>query len=313
MRNRGLTLVELLIAVALGSMLCLAGATLLIKSKRAYLQDEQLARLQENGHHALRLLTRELSMAGYFGGSSRGDIVPNLPGGSECYRHMVGLEGVLEHYDNLLPTGESKGNRDLPEACARPGYHQAGADALLLRRVMDLPAVDRGQRQTALSGGLLYLRSDRNGAALVRGADGLAGDSSLWRFHPQLFFLRDYSRERGDGVPALCRIRLSPDAPRTAPVECLVEGVEQLQVEFGIDSDGDRRADRYVSSPTQAEIARAIIARINVLLRSPLPLPGHRDSNQYTLGNAVVEPPDDGHFRRVLTTSVLLRNSDALR
>lgn len=313
MRGSGLTLVEILIAVALGSLLCLAGATLLIKSKQVYLQDEQLARLQENGHYALRLLSRELSMAGYFGEALPGDIASAPPGGTECYQYLVQVRGVFEHYDNLSPGGASATGSGLPKACARPGDHQAGADALLTRRVMDLPAIHWGEARAPITEDMLYLRTDRRGAVLRRGRQGLASDGSLWRFHPQLFFLRNYSRVRGDGIPALCRVRLSPDKQRTAPVECLVEGVEQMQVEFGIDSDGDRRADRYVPTLAPELVSRAVVARIQLLVRSPLPQPGHRDNNSYRFGNMKLDPPGDQFFRRVLGTSVALRNSDVHR
>ena len=38
------------------------------QSKSSALQDEQIARMQENGRYALRVLSRELSMMNYFGG-----------------------------------------------------------------------------------------------------------------------------------------------------------------------------------------------------------------------------------------------------
>ena len=252
-------------------------------------------------------------MAGYYGEALPGDIAPAPPGGTKCYQHLVQIKGVLEHYDNLSSSGTSPKGTDLPRECARPGDHQVGTDALLARRVMDLPAIQRGEPHVPTTGAILYLHKDQLGAALKRGAGGLAVDGSLWRFHPQLFFLRSYSRVRGDGVPTLCRIRLSPEVQRTAPVECLVEGVEQMQIEFGIDSDGDRWADRYVSTLAPNEVSRAVVARIQLLVRSPLPLPGHRDNNSYMLGNAKIAPPGDGFFRRVLGTSVVLRNSDVHR
>jgi hypothetical protein len=86
-----------------------------------------------------------------------------------------------------------------------------------------------------------------------------------------------------------------------------------MQIEFGIDSDGDRRADRYVSTLAPNQVSRAVVARIQLLVRSPLPLPGHRDNNSYVLGNKRLDPPGDRFFRRVLETSVALRNSDVHR
>lgn len=313
MNCRGLTLVELLLAAALGSALCLACTILLAHSRQAFLRDEQVARTQENGHYALRLLTRELSMAGYLGESLPDEVVRLPAGGTDCYRHMVQQRAALEHYDNLSAAGTSSSGGGIPTGCERAGDHQSGADGLLVRRTMDLPAILRGERLHPTAADILYLRSGQNSAEIVRGADGLAADDSLWRYHPQLFFLRSYSRYRGDGIPALCRIRLSPEAERTAPVECLAEGVEQLQLEFGIDSDGDRIADRYLVQPTAAELGRAVIARVQLLMRSPLPLPGHRDDNSYALLGGEVAEPGDRYYRRLMSTAVVLRNADANR
>ncbi len=63
-RWQGLSLVELLVAIAIGVVLAFGAMNLLLSSKRSYLQAEELARLQENGRHALRYLSYELTMAG---------------------------------------------------------------------------------------------------------------------------------------------------------------------------------------------------------------------------------------------------------
>lgn len=313
MSARGLSLVELMIAVALGSVLCLAATTVLLKSKRAYLQDEQLARLQENGHYALRLLSRELSMAGFYGEALPEEIMPAGVGGNACYRHLVDLSATFSHYDNVSASGKASSGEQLPSGCARPGDHLAGSDVLVMRRAMDRPAQLRGESLVSMREQMLYLRVDRHGAGLVRGTTAAGPFASLWRFHPQLYFLRKYSRQAGDSIPALCRIRLSPEARRTAPVECLVEGVEQMQFEFGIDTNGDTHADHYVATLSGVDADRVVLARIYLLVRTPLPLPGHTDPGRYVLGNAEYGAPGDAYFRRVLSTSILLRNSDVHR
>ena len=62
---RGLSLVELLLALALGVVLSFGAMNLLLYSKRSFFEAQELARLQENGRHALRYLSHELTMAGY--------------------------------------------------------------------------------------------------------------------------------------------------------------------------------------------------------------------------------------------------------
>jgi hypothetical protein len=93
-----------------------------------------------------------------------------------------------------------------------------------------------------------------------------------------------------------------------APAQCLVEGIENLQLEFGIDDDGDAQPDRFESAPDAAELAAAVAARIYLLVRSIHPVPGHVDDRSYVLGQTRVAPPLDAHYRRLLQTTVLLRN-----
>jgi hypothetical protein len=93
-----------------------------------------------------------------------------------------------------------------------------------------------------------------------------------------------------------------------APTQCLVEGIENLQLEFGIDDNGDAQADRYEAAPDAAELAAAVAARIYLLVRSVNPLPGHVDDRSYELGQTRVEPSHDAYCRRLLQTTVLLRN-----
>ena len=84
--------------------------------------------------------------------------------------------------------------------------------------------------------------------------------------------------------------------------------IENLQLEFGIDETGDEQADRFDPAPDPAEMAAAVAARIYLLVRSVHPVAGYRDERSYTLGRTQVEAPRDGYFRRVMQTTVLLRN-----
>ena len=71
--QRGLTLIELLVTLALGVTLSAAMVSAYADSRRHQFYALEVARLQENGRHALRLVTRDLAMAGFHGG------VPGMP------------------------------------------------------------------------------------------------------------------------------------------------------------------------------------------------------------------------------------------
>ena len=62
---RGFTLVELMIAIAIGLFLTVAIANLFVNSRRAYNTTDEVSRMQENMRFAYQLLTRTVHLAGY--------------------------------------------------------------------------------------------------------------------------------------------------------------------------------------------------------------------------------------------------------
>src|SRR5690606_21928152 len=63
----GLSLIELMIALAIGSLLILALVEVFAASRAAYMLATGLARTQENGRFAIDILQRDLRMAGHAG------------------------------------------------------------------------------------------------------------------------------------------------------------------------------------------------------------------------------------------------------
>ncbi len=64
---RGLSLIELMIALVLGSILILGLAQVFAASRASYALSEGLSRVQENGRFAVDYLQRDLRMVGHFG------------------------------------------------------------------------------------------------------------------------------------------------------------------------------------------------------------------------------------------------------
>src|SRR5690606_29784673 len=72
-RQRGVTLVELMVAMLLGLILTGGAIQVFIGNRAAYDFNEGLARLQENGRFAIDSLSFRTRMAGYFG------CLPDIP------------------------------------------------------------------------------------------------------------------------------------------------------------------------------------------------------------------------------------------
>ena len=66
--QRGVTLVELMVSMLLGIVLSGGLVSAYLTAKRSHYYDDQMARIQENGRYAMRLLSRELRMTGFRGG-----------------------------------------------------------------------------------------------------------------------------------------------------------------------------------------------------------------------------------------------------
>ena len=69
--QRGLTLVELMIAMLLGLFLLGGLLQIFISSKQTNRMQEGLSRLQENGRFAMDFMTRDIRLAGFMGCSNR--------------------------------------------------------------------------------------------------------------------------------------------------------------------------------------------------------------------------------------------------
>lgn len=67
----GFTLLELLIAMAMGIVVMSGVVSVLVVSKSNYVTERELATLQENARFAIRFLTQEIQMAGYNGCNDR--------------------------------------------------------------------------------------------------------------------------------------------------------------------------------------------------------------------------------------------------
>lgn len=64
-RQRGFTLVEILVALAIGALLTVGFVQIFSGSKKTYLVQDNLSRLQENGRFAMDFLSQDIRMAGF--------------------------------------------------------------------------------------------------------------------------------------------------------------------------------------------------------------------------------------------------------
>jgi type IV pilus assembly protein PilW len=97
-----------------------------------------------------------------------------------------------------------------------------------------------------------------------------------------------------------------PVAP-AQPVE-LVQNVDDLQVLYGEDTDGDLSANRYVNKSGVSNMDNVVAVRIAALFESNDAAASANDGKTYALLDASYGPINDRRMRRIYTTTITLRN-----
>lgn len=368
---RGFTLIEMLVSTTLGLLLLAGVATLFLSTTRSYRENDLIAGMQDQARFAMATLSRDLSLAGYWGGMLGADnLLPNLANEStedDVTLATVALPAAADCGSAAVPNWSFDvsvplefRNQDSGTAIAAQwqcvGAHRAGTDALALRHVagQTTGAMVLGDSQVTLRPHHFYLQTNGTIGTLTRwGSLGVGTPSateqpalapmSFHRYYPRIYFVRDFSLTPGDGVPTLCRKELCPtgfvaDAnPELASCggggagsagfysECIAEGVEDLQIVWGLDDpdDSDDTVDHYSATPTAEQVARqARSVQVHLLMRSRRSDGQHLDAKTYRLADkeaftpgtavdAIGTPADQQtrHFyRRAYSTTVHLRN-----
>lgn len=332
--SRGLSLVELLVGMTLGLMLIAILISVYLGVKQSYQVQDALARMQENARLALRLITYDVRMAG-----ARGDVAQAWTISESLTQPLGGIGGechagwartlTLPSDGNITPalTG-TNGTRDAFTGCIDAAAHIAGTDVVSLHYAAADPLDDK-----AIEKGKAYLRGTLHGGLLFKAsADktppsdfAFPGTARNYRLVAVAYYVRPWSaiaptkkNPRGDGIPTLVRATLG-DCGSSACVknEAMVEGIADLQVQYGIDhADGSGVHDYvnadalgdFISASGKAQWRQVAALRIGLLARSLNTEPGYTDPNApYHLGDQTINVT--AGYRHVWITSVVARRN----
>lgn len=313
---RGFTLIELLVAMVLGIFLVGGVAGMYLETRKNMTQDDEMARLQENARYVIEVLRHEIASSGFFGGLNEHTLVSASPVGTDCAGTDWALDiSTVMEMVNDYSSGAVLTSAGTTLTCLTAAELQVNSDIITVKRTADTPTL----RDGVLSGDAedinqWYLRSfdysDYSWSYLtgtIPPDEKVAGSTyDYWEYYTRIFYLRNYSTETADGIPTFCEARLAASAMEN---RCLVEGVEEMHFEVGIDADDDGVAERYSSAPTAADFENAVAMRVHVMVRSINPVHGYTNNKSYRLGARTITPFNDGFIRKVFTTTVKLRNN----
>lgn len=341
-RAGGFSLAELLIASSIGLLILAGLSTMFVKNTRAQQEIEQSHRQVENGRFAIDVLGVDLRNAGYYAEFDPTVLADPAALPALCAANLDGLNAGL-----ALPVQGLDNGAALP-ACLSDV--RQGTDVLVVRRTATCVA-GVGSCAPRSDGGPFFQASLCNNATELdspdvadfyrlslsevnlnrhrRDCSPVANSGTLAevrRYQTHIYYVANNNRA-GDGIPTLKRLELGStgEAPTWSTVVPLAEGIENLQVEYGLDLARDGVADVTAANPATANACAsaacavanwraAVSVRIHVLARNTQASPGYVDRKRYTLGlDADGEPhtidaTGDAYKRHVFQTQVALPN-----
>jgi len=306
--QRGFTLLELLIASALGLVVIMVATELLVGARQAERLERAHTRLLDSARFATALIGRALRESGY-------------PGCHPAFRRNVtadGLQPASPPVDGIGGVSASSAGDRLVirrlRSLGRAGILSISADGERLRLDRE-HGLQRGQVLVATGTGtadcILFRQAGHTADVLHRGPgpDGLnrrppggyrplADEIELLVPERTVFYVDDAVGQ--PGVRSLYRRQDSRGGRR----EELVVGVERLQLRLGLDHGGDGRVDRYVPAAERPAEGDVVAVRVDLLVASHrrpgvLDAPMRLESGKTATDRRLYEP---------VTLTIALRN-----
>jgi type IV pilus assembly protein PilW len=332
-RETGFSLVELMIAVTLGILLVAGLATTFVNSSRARDEIERATQQIENGRYAMQVLSDDLRLAGYLGELDLVQASLATPGTKPdpCDPAPATLNTALplhlQGYD--LATAS-------PGTCALTGL-RSNTDILVVRRASTCvtgaacPTVAgapyfqasfcNNSAELGSPSGTNHYRLDTTTANLNRTWRDCAAVASTRQYLTRIYFVAN-DDVAGDGLPTLKRVELGAGG-FSQPV-AIAQGIENLQLEYGIDTNNDGVPDALTADPDNygacfgsgciANWQNVMSVKINLLARNTSISSDYTNTKSYTLGLLAngnpntVGPFNDRYKRHVFQTEVRLHN-----
>jgi type IV pilus assembly protein PilW len=338
-KQRGYSLVELMVSILLGLILMAGILSIFFSSKVTYFTNEKTARLQEGGRVALDIVTHDIRSSGYEG-CARGVPFNSTLNNSATllWSYAFPIQGyesngsgsytpALGYVLNPLPLPES--DVIVVRTALRDG-HALRVETNLAGLTSSIDVLDATPAPVAA--GTVMMISDCNAASVfqVTGWTSASPNGSIAhviggtnpgnvtddlgyqyqagaRIAPLQTVIYYTATDPVSGQPALFR-----QTGAVQPAEMLIEGVQALQIAYGQDTDGDRIANSYGPANTVTNWNNVISVTMAMLIRSD-ENGTNVDANTYPLLTALLGGPTLGPFndrrqRMVFTTSVAVRN-----
>lgn len=308
-----------MVSLTIGLLLLTALAAIFANSSRMQREVSLSAQQIENGRSAIDIVSEDVRHAGfwgYYGGSLTAPGALPDPCALDAPSLTAAMAMPVQGYNAPIAT--------LP-ACLPAANYVAGTDILVVRHASSLLA-------GPLSANSMYVQANATNTLVatgggtfnltVRNGTGTNVAAPIRAYETHIYFVSPCSVSAGatctatdDGgkpIPTLKRLELTLDGAGSLNMVTvpLVEGIENFQVDYGQDTDGDGAPDgaAYTADPVSIPNWTQVMAvQLYVLARNTDVSPSYSDGKTYQLGTAGTITPTGAatQYRRHVYTSVV--------
>ena len=335
LRQTGLSLIELMVSMTLGLIVLSGVLVVFVNTSAARNEVERTTRQIENGRYASELLTEDLRLAGFYGRFDPSSIAaPGALPANPCSLAVADWKSWIPvHIQGYDATSFTSADCELTN-------YKTGTDIVVIRRTRTCtantttctPDVTTGTPYMQVS---LCATQATNHALALQPSAGTAPFDMMTKtcdaatlapkreYYVHIYYIAT-DNGRGSSIPTLKRLELVRDPSNTASAKWdlvpLVEGIENLQFLYGVDTNNDGVPDEYVANPgSLARWMNVVTTQFHILARNIEASPNYTDGKTYTLGKdaagaaITVSAPGDGYRRHVYSGLVRLMNPASRR
>lgn len=341
-KQKGFSLIELMVSLVIALIVVAAITQVFVGSKVTYSMQSGLSKIQENGRFAMAFLARDLRQAGYSGCTSNATFANTLRpnSASGAVPDYLDFSEAVEGVDNITTGVTYKSitaveNTDVVEVRFADNSNSCDIDMH-----NESAATIHCTATNPFNVGDLLVVSDCTHSALFQKTGPVANNKQInhntgsstdignctkglnapvicttlgnpYQFNDgvvlQFVFYRYFIGTNSFGEPALFRQGVQNNSGVTGTVANeLVEGIENMQILYGEDTSGDGTANYYVPFDEVSDAEDIISIRVSLLVKS---IEDNLVQGTQTLSyNGGTVNFNDGHLRKVFTSTIALRN-----
>lgn len=341
--QRGLSLIELMVAMTIGLVLLATLASLYSANSQAHNEFSKTSAQIENGRFAIQSIERDIAQSGFYGRASLVSSSPNYVNPDPCATAATSM-GFSASPTLTLPNGVVGLVYGAAVPACLNGYSvMPNSEVLTVRYASgDISAgVDTKNyflQLSQCSQDLAPLAFSKAASAFTLQTLACNGTKAeIRQYVERIYFLSTCDTcSPSDNIPTLKVAELSNG---TLAVSSLVQGIQDIHYSYGIDRDQNGSPDCYVDDPgidntdNCTTIAptydwsnpvtnwyNVTAVRVSVLARNVDKTVGWSDARTYSVGRTTADggqitdgPFNDNYKRHVYTTLARVWNTGGLR